>query len=76
MPRQATAATPRADHTFSGHDASVALAKMKVDATMLNKSEEGLNEEELKTLADWIAKLYVPPAPPRTAPPTRPPSVC
>jgi hypothetical protein len=41
---------------FAGHDATVALATMKLDPSGLDKPEEGLNEEELNTLQEWVTK--------------------
>lgn len=46
----------KTDHLFTGHDATVALATMKLDEGALDKPEDGLSEEEKNTLEEWIAK--------------------
>lgn len=43
---------------FAGHDASINLAKMSHDESMLDKwGEQPINEDENKVLQDWVDKL-------------------
>lgn len=43
---------------FSGHDASLALAKTKVDPSLLNQKVDGsdISQEEMQTLQEWFEK--------------------
>ena len=48
-------------HVFAGHEASVALGKMKKETEFLDPSQYDwktcLDEKEQKTLDDWHTKL-------------------
>ena len=45
-------------HVFTGHDASINLAKMSHDKQFLNKwGSITLDAEESKVLDDWIARF-------------------
>jgi len=41
---------------FAGNDATLPLAKFKVDSTLVNQPANDLSAEEEKTLNEWIVK--------------------